>query len=46
MRTIYPAAGCRHPGRRPDAFDYATLCGATEGTGDNNDFCTLWGQQN
>ena len=27
-------------------LDYAMLCGATEGTGDNNDFCTLWAQQN
>ena len=27
-------------------LDYATLCGATEGTGDNNDFCTLWAQRN
>ena len=27
-------------------LDYGTLCGATEGTGDNNDFCTLWAQQN
>ena len=27
-------------------LDYATLCGATEGTGDNNDFCTLWAQGN
>ena len=23
-------------------LDYATLCGATEGAGDNNDFCTFW----
>ena len=23
-------------------LDYRTLCGATEGTGDNNDFCTFW----
>ena len=27
-------------------LDYGTLCAATEGTGDNNDFCTLWAQQN
>ena len=27
-------------------LDYETLCGATEGTGDNNDFCTLWAQRN
>ena len=28
-------------------LDYATLCGdATEGTGDNNDFCHLWAQGN
>ena len=28
-------------------LDYATLCGdATEGTGDNNDFCHLWAQNN
>ena len=27
-------------------LDYRTLCGATEGTGDNNDFCALWAQGN
>ena len=27
-------------------LDYETLCGATEGSGDNNDFCTLWAQRN
>ena len=27
-------------------LDYETLCGATEGAGDNNDFCTLWAQRN
>ena len=25
---------------------YARLCGATEGTGDNNDFCAIWAQNN
>ena len=27
-------------------LDYGTLCGATEGTGDNDDFCHLWAQGN
>ena len=27
-------------------LDYRTLCSAMEGTGDNNDFCTLWAQRN
>ena len=27
-------------------LDYGTLCGATAGTGDNDDFCHLWAQGN
>ena len=29
-----------------EPMTYARLCGATEGTGDNNDFCALWAQNN
>ena len=29
-----------------EPMTYARLCGATEGMGDNNDFCTLWAQNN
>ena len=29
-----------------EPMTYARLCGATEGMGDNNDFCVLWAQNN
>ena len=29
-----------------EPMTYARLCGATEGTGDSNDFCALWAQNN
>ena len=29
-----------------EPMTYTRLCGATEGTGDNNDFCALWAQNN
>ena len=29
-----------------EPMTYDRLCGATEGTGDNNDFCALWAQNN
>ena len=42
--TLLLAAGM--PTNAQEPMTYARLCGATEGTGDNNDFCALWAQNN
>ena len=46
MKTILLAALLLAIPAASQTLDYRTLCGATEGTGDNNDFCTLWAQGN
>ena len=45
MKTVLFALALAMP-IDAQTLDYATLCGATEGAGDNNDFCTLWAQRN
>ena len=44
LSTLLLAAAI--PTGAQELMTYSRLCGVTEGTGDNNDFCTLWAQNN
>ena len=48
MRTMLfaLALAAAMPAGAQEPMTYARLCGATEGTGDNNDFCALWARNN
>ena len=50
MRTMFFAVAlalaAAMPAGAQEPMTYARLCGATDGSGDNNDFCALWGQNN
>ena len=48
MKTVFfaLALALAMPIGAQEPMTYARLCGATEGSGDNNDFCALWAQNN